>query len=54
VKIIRNYHYGPISQKIPNGIFFLMIHFGKPSNIPSMVYQTLEVWKKKSQKNVLE
>jgi hypothetical protein len=55
VKITRNFHYGPISQKVPYRIFS-NISFWKaprvPNNIHTGVYQTHEVWKTRPKKGV--
>ncbi len=55
VKITRNFHCGPISQKVPYRIFS-NIPFWKaprvPNNIHTGVYQTHEVWKTRPKKGV--
>ncbi len=53
----KNYHYGPISQKMAYRIFS-NIPFWKapevPNNIHTGVYQTHEVWKTRPRKGVWE
>jgi hypothetical protein len=55
VKITKNFHYGPISHKMPYRIFS-NIPFWKaprvPSNIPPMVYQNHLVCKTRPKKGV--
>jgi hypothetical protein len=53
VKITRNHHYGPISQKVPYRIFSNIPFWKAPkvSNyIHTGVYQTHDVWKTRPKK----